>query len=793
MAIFCQNLIIKDDLLEVPINFINVLGRLTGISDSTKNYAIKGDGIIQVSGTLEYHEGTFLNDFTGTMEIGSGGFLKLGNTQNRLASLAEIKVTEGGQIGGWGTAKPADVTLNLSGGTLTTTGANLEYSGAIIVTADSFLAPSGSEELTVSGDITNQNNARITSTGTVILSGAVTLGDLTVQSGSLNLGKVAGNAYAAKKILVGDVTVNAGATFSVGYTKGTVESVSLAAGAKLRYYDNQTPLITEASDTTTIKKLTVSAAATLQADWKGTLNISELTGAGNLALSKYMGSGAFYLNVDTIKDYSGTISGPTSNGSLMTVTIGGANISDAASTATVSANVTLKNGFTKTGAGAIEFSGNVDANGATISAGTLSFGGTVKITSGKSIVVSSDQGVSLTHDGFTYNGTTITTPTAANALSLFDNATVTNGTLTQTANASDVAYKNIGATLTNVKLANIANVTTWLSADATLSALDIAGTLVVKSDTSVSGVATVSGTLKVDSGKSLKLTGQDTTSSITTLTGSGTLKTTGGTTEIANASGFTGSLEVGANSVATIKNSVSGSADSTIATLTGSGTLKTTGGKTKVATATGFTGTLAATGGNIELQSATALALSEVVVSGGSSITVVDTVSDVLSISASKVSIGAGAAGSLVGILSIKDNGTITLDASAGKAGTGLALSSPITTFADEGSTSTTVSLTLGSGLTLNLLNLNVKQGDSLTLFSGVTGVTGVGDMDALEAGNLEAKTVFTNLTEGDFKLSYSNNIVALVAQRAVPEPTTATLSLLALMGLAARRRRRKA
>ena len=271
-----------------------------------------------------------------------------------------------------------------------------------------------------------------------------------------------------------------------------------------------------------------------------------------------------------------------------------------------------------------------------------------------------------------------------------------------------------------------------------------------------------------------------------------------GTLEVASdlavtkSAAIAGTLNIGEKATTAINSAREDGTASSIATLTGSGTLKTTGGTTEVTNASGFSGTLAATGGDIELQSATALALSEVVVSGGSSI------SGAESYTADKVSIGAGAAGSLVGSLSINTNGTITLDASAGATtetgGTkGLSLSALTTTFADEGTTTTTGSLTLGSDLTLNLLNLNVKQGESLTLFSGVTGVTGVGDMDALEAGSLEANTVFSNLTEGDFKLSYSNNIVALVAQRDVPEPTTATLSLLALMGMAARRRRRKA
>ncbi len=81
----------------------------------------------------------------------------------------------------------------------------------------------------------------------------------------------------------------------------------------------------------------------------------------------------------------------------------------------------------------------------------------------------------------------------------------------------------------------------------------------------------------------------------------------------------------------------------------------------------------------------------------------------------------------------------------------------------------------------------NIDKDGVLTLFKGVTDVTGFID-------GADASTVFTNLGTGDFTLKYNTDggIVQMVANRAVPEPTTATLSMLALAGLMARRRRRK-
>ncbi|MDD6813714.1 MAG: PEP-CTERM sorting domain-containing protein [Akkermansia muciniphila] len=116
--------------------------------------------------------------------------------------------------------------------------------------------------------------------------------------------------------------------------------------------------------------------------------------------------------------------------------------------------------------------------------------------------------------------------------------------------------------------------------------------------------------------------------------------------------------------------------------------------------------------------------------------------------------------------------------------------------------------LAMGSALTLNNITLSgdllsgyIAENSTITLFTGVDSLTlgtGTASGDAITAGaKVDASDYFTNLGQGDFLLTYTGStdggIVALVAQRDVPEPTTATLSLLALMGLAARRRRRKA
>ena len=399
-----------------------------------------------------------------------------------------------------------------------------------------------------------------------------------------------------------------------------------------------------------------------------------------------------------------------------------------------------------------------------ITGGDTKVTGDITIKNDKQITVAS--GATLTHDGFSYDGSTIKTPTAGTALSLYNNATVTGGTLTQKENAStSVPYKEIGATLSNVKLVNTFGLEIRLNSDATLSAIDIAGKLQVNSDTTVSGNTTVSGTVEVTSGKSLVM------GNAATLSGSGTLKNSGGTLTATNGSGFSGTLE------------------------SAGGSLSVTGGLGSLKAAK------ASDGATLNLQgtgSAVSISIGEVVIAGAASITACNESLQLIGVEATKVQIGAGG-GSLVGNLSINAGGTLTLDASAGAT-------------IEQGGTkglSTTGSLTLGSGLTLDLLNLGkLTTNDSLELFSGVTSLTftkldeGGNGTDttttsAITTGEIDASTVFSGLGKDDFWLTYTGSadrgIVSLVAQRDVPEPTTATLSLLALVGLAARRRRRQA
>lgn len=108
-------------------------------------------------------------------------------------------------------------------------------------------------------------------------------------------------------------------------------------------------------------------------------------------------------------------------------------------------------------------------------------------------------------------------------------------------------------------------------------------------------------------------------------------------------------------------------------------------------------------------------------------------------------------------------------------------------------------SLTLNQGITLGEDTLSrvraLSVGQSATLFSGVDGLTlGNTSYTAITTDDyIMASPWFTNLSGDQYALTYTgmdNGSLSITMMSAVPEPTTATLSLLALAAQAARRRR---
>ncbi len=100
--------------------------------------------------------------------------------------------------------------------------------------------------------------------------------------------------------------------------------------------------------------------------------------------------------------------------------------------------------------------------------------------------------------------------------------------------------------------------------------------------------------------------------------------------------------------------------------------------------------------------------------------------------------------------------------------------------------------VTMGNKLLAILDEMSSWESNGITLFTGLTSFTFNDEL--VSAGSvLQASTIFSNVQAQDVYMEYhfDDNVGSLIVSRQIPEPTTATLSLLALAGLCARRRRK--
>ncbi len=405
--------------------------------------------------------------------------------------------------------------------------------------------------------------------------GSVTTGNIEVNGGALNLGNVVGPGVSSQDISVGDVTVAGGSTFSVGYTKGSINSVELAENAVLRYYDNQTAEITTPADTTTIGELKVAGASSLQNEWKGTLNVTKLTGSGNFSVTKaqHEAGNQFYLNIGLIKDFSGTL--VFSDHNEFYLSLGQAAITNG------TADALKFNGKTTTLTGKLSIS-----DGSTVTNTAAGVDSEVKLGISGSVGISGE-GSKFINDGFTYSATGTTealiSGNGQSSLKLWSGSVTIEDATMEKASGD----KGIGIVLDNVTLV-LHDSTTTLRVNedgaktqtVTGVTLDSGAVLeIANSSASVSGVQgagslrasatpassvglsdTFSGDLEASNGATLKATGAASLS---------TLKANGGSIELL---GVAGEVNVGSISVSTGQSVSLAGAGSSAA-----GTLKVTG------------------------------------------------------------------------------------------------------------------------------------------------------------------------------------------------------------------------
>ena len=600
------------------------------------------------------------------------------------------------------------ITINVQGESDT-----LELSGSV----NKYINSNGSVE--GSGTITK------TGSGTLIVSGANNdyPRAVAVNDGTLEL-----------RSAFNPVKIDLRGTAGTGDTPATYGSLKIAAGGSaqldasaangLWMYENSSLILAKKDGDKSGGALSIGSYITIQADGENaSIHTTATSGNGNYTFG---GTDYEFVNANVSITSTGTYKAKLTNVNLI-------NSSTGSATVTVENSGNTLRGVEATG-GNITFAADAEVTDY------------IKIASGKSVIVNS--GAVLTYDAFTYDGSTIKTTRADDALSLYDNAVITGGTLTQKRNHNDTdqPFKKIQSSLTNVELVNTSGLELRLESEASLSAVNIGGKLQVGANTTVSGASTVSGTLEVLAGKSLQMSGKNST--IATLTGSGALKASGDT-NVTKASDFVGSLE-----------SVAGA------------TLNIEGGVKELAALKISEGAIWAKTGNA---SVTSVSISEVVLAGGMvgvySAPNVEATVQTGSLTVSGTS-------TLYADLELTQGGTLTLDSSL-----------------TMGST-----LTLNSGITLigSLLTGWADHSQALTLFTGVDSLTlGSGDtaITAKVGETYDASSVFANEGMDNYKLQIVGNAgdytVQMVQNAPTPEPTTATLSLLALMGLAARRRRK--
>ena len=213
------------------------------------------------------------------------------------------------------------------------------------------------------------------------------------------------------------------------------------------------------------------------------------------------------------------------------------------------------------------------------------------------------------------------------------------------------------------------------------------------------------------------------------------------------------------------------------------GTLEATAGQLNVTAKTFQTlAGLKANGGNIDVMNATSLSVTDMVIGDNATVGVYSGADK-----KTEVSLYVGGRENAKASLTIGSGATLNANLTVSYAklnfsGGPLVMGSTLTLFADG------TSELLG-------IDLSMVTATGLTLFTGVDGFSTDWDPASDDAVTIDdAHDIFGNLTAGAYSLRYTggkDGDVLLIANTPTPEPTTATLSLLALMGLAARRRRK--
>ncbi|MGN0810313.1 MAG: beta strand repeat-containing protein [Akkermansia muciniphila] len=638
---------------------------------------------------------------------------------------------------------------------ITANGNDNEITCRVLVRRGLELSVSENSTLTISGNIEHKANgesdAGIKKTGAGLLTiiGNTTLAkQLQVQGGTMAVAGSANSLDVAVKVSDGATLTLAGTTS----LNGTLSSVAAGDDASAA----STALIAITGGKTTISGGgggNGAFAGTIRVDQGAELSITSghanvLTGTqGKLVVNGTLSIGnkegvntaeTFYnvsgsgliTSAQTYTETTGDDGSTTSTGRPVTI--------DLSTTDAFSGSVTATAGQVKLSGGRTENTLNtITANGGNVVIDSSMSATTISTSGTSAVSVTAD--ATLTHDLMTYSGSTISGSNGN--FSMFSGGTVTGGTVTQIGQDGS-GYKSLNSQLSGVHFVSKEGTESHLNNSAnSLTDLTVNGTVRLTQKAAVTGSTNV--------GTNGKLYVESTDSNLGKVSGTGTIQTTVSqdmTLNTESGKEFSGTLEAsGANGVLSVEGVKELAA------------LKVDGGQVWANSA----------------DSATSVSISEVVLAGGM-VGVYSAVSVEATVQTGSLTVSGNS--TLLANLDLAQNGTLTLDSSL-----------------TMGST-----LTLNSGITLSgsLLTGWTDRSQALTLFSGVdelvlNGATATADK------TYDASSVFSGMSGYNLVMTGGTGgqdyIVQLVQSTPSPEPTTATLSLLALMGLAARRRRRKA
>ncbi len=640
--------------------------------------SLSGSGAVELASGITLTTGDAGDDTISGVISGAGSFTKAGSgtltlsgsntyTGSTTLSAGTIVISTSNNIGATPGSADAD-NIIFTGGTLNTSGTfSLGSNKGITMTSSGTINTNSSTTLTYAGIITGSGSITKAGAGALILSGDNTYtGDTTITTGTLN---VSGTLSDSTDV-INSGTYDVDATDTIQSLSGS-GAVELASGITLTTGDSGDNTVsgvisgagalTKAGSGT----LTLSAANTYTGDT--TISAGTLTVSGTLAdTTDVINSGTYDVDAtDTIQSLSGSGAVELASGIILTTGDGGDD--------TVSGIISGSGSLTKTGSGTLTFSANNTYSGdTTISAGTLKLTGTLAnttdvINSGTYDVDAADTIQSLSGSGAVELASGITLTTGDSGDDTISGIVSGDGSLTKAGTGTLTLSAN-----------------NTYTGDTTISAgkLIISGVLSNSTDVINSGVYDV-----------------DTTDTIQSLSGSGTVELATGIT-----------LTTGDGGDDTVSGVISGAGS---LTKVGAGTLTFSGNNT-------YTGDTTISAGKLTV-SGTLADTTDVINSGTYDVDTTDTIQSLS---------GSGAVELASGItLTFGDSGDDTIsgiisgDGSLTKAGTGTLTLSAANTYTGDTTISAgkiTVSGTLAD--TTDVINSGIYDVDTTDTIQSLSG-----------------------------------------------------------------------